>query len=55
VVDGREPANIAAAQRRLAADEGLRRQMGSNARSWAERFDWQQVYSRTAEALRALS
>jgi phosphatidylinositol alpha-1,6-mannosyltransferase len=55
VVDGREPANIAAALRRLAADEGLRRQMGSNARSWAERFDWQQVYSRTAEALRALS
>jgi len=54
VVDGREPANIAAALRQLVENPERRRDMGRNGRRWAARFDWEQVCARTLDAVRAL-
>jgi phosphatidyl-myo-inositol dimannoside synthase len=55
VVDGRDPANIAAALRRLAVDPELRRRMGRNGRRMAADYDWAQVQARTVEATNSLS
>jgi len=54
VVDGRDPANIAAALRTLAVDSELRRGMGRNSRRWAADFDWARVRARTLEATASL-
>jgi len=50
VVDGRDPAIIAAALRTLAVDTELRQRMGRNGRRWAADFDWARVRERTLAA-----
>ncbi|MEO8062830.1 MAG: glycosyltransferase family 4 protein [Pseudomonadota bacterium] len=54
VVDGRDPANIAAALKTLAVDSELRRLMGRNGRRFAADFDWAQVCARTLDATSSL-
>jgi glycosyltransferase involved in cell wall biosynthesis len=47
LVRPREPEELAAALRRLLADEGLRSRYGDNAHRRAARYDWRRVAAET--------
>lgn len=52
LVPPRAPDEVAAALRRLLADEGLRRKYGENAHHRAARYDWRQIATETERVYR---
>ncbi|MER2603609.1 MAG: glycosyltransferase family 4 protein [Candidatus Competibacter phosphatis] len=55
VVDGTNPRQVSEAIRKLASDAPLRRQMGQEARSWAQQHDWEVVSAAIQSAVKAVT